>query len=157
MKKLVLLVVSLFALNLSASTIQNIDFTGNALPSNWDLITTRDGRINNERLEAYPVDGSALIFTDVPLGLDRISISFDAQFRDSYWGSYSQVHLSNVHNLEYNFTHGFNEYTHGRQNFTHINKSYEGHIVSDFQAAEFDIFSYEIEMVDGKISYMATN
>jgi len=90
-----LCVLGMLSSSVSAPALtMDLDFTGNSLPSDWTVYSTMNGgSIHNEWLETVQVDQGITIAHDLTAPMSRIFISYRGEIRDSYWGSYNEVHL----------------------------------------------------------------
>jgi hypothetical protein len=154
----------LFALTQTAhasviTVSQNFDNNSLEDPGDWSLSVIANAGIENDRLQAQAVNGTAtLSYTSLPASLEQIDITYSGYFGYSYlpsygqnWGTYTTVELVG---LPLTMTHGVNPSAHGSHNFAQIAGSGDPVTTNSINPSVFD---YAITATDGLVTYSATD
>ena len=125
----------------------------------WSLSTTASAGIQDDRLQANAIDGSALLsYTPLPASLEQIDITYRGFFGSAYlssyginWGTFTTVGLVG---LSLEMSHGVNTWTQGNNNYAQIAGSHDPVALNPINPSVFD---YVITVIDGLVTYSATD
>jgi hypothetical protein len=136
----------------------NQNFDSNLDPAgDWSLSVSEDAGIENDRLQAVAINGSALLsYTLLPASLEQIDITYRGFFGSAYstgynWGTFTAVGLVG---LPLEMSHGVNTWTHGNNNYAQIAGSHDPVTINPINPSVFD---YVITATDGHVTYSATD
>jgi len=157
MKTIISLLIAFIFSFEASSQISSVSFENGALPSGWTLSSTNDGGITNNRLEAYPTDGSAWIQHSLS-GSNKIVVKYRGHYIRNRWGSFTRVAFgkSGVGSKNFIAEHGVKEFFYRSSTFARILGASDqpgNELALELLPVGSGTYDYVLVIEKGKITY----